>query len=912
MLKNEKSKYECDYTTPGNEENHDYIDYYSDIRKNDNQEDNSKIVKPKNRNSKRNSLNEEKVLDYIYLNSMDENKLTESLKNILLDKEFSSPITIKKENKLISDFHYATFQNLYGENSCFVNVILHLIFNIPQLNEFLISLYEISESNKDEKHKSNKKTDNNQIDEFLVLLGEILYKYDLILNEENQSKKKEQISVLTTLGLRRTLEAISEYKFPLNNVADPVELLTFILDILNEKLKEELHTAFYIELIDEYSCESKKKCKINIQNKYDKDNFIYHIYIDEIIKYIENGNIKVRSYINKLFELSYKLFLSESIRKCEKCNEEMNHNLICMNEPEFLLINCVWKESNPVVDDVISLLFLMSLKDDLNNLFTCTNRKRARKQYCLLGFILYSFTLSHYIICIYNLEKKCFVLFDDEFVKEYNNLYDLIYDITVNTLKENGKAFFYPVMLIFTKENIYNRDVIKFNTLSENDYTNIIKKCNEAISEYQYQNEINEEEKKLNYEDMIKKQEEIENMIKNKNKKRGKYFNIEIPEKEKDNNEMIEKDNNKNKKQIFRVEKQEKEEKDEEMINKQKNENYNDYEDYKVDKNENLNKKLFKTVNVYGKENIDTSKFNSNNTEQRNISKILREIKKFKGDNKINYIGNYRDIDNLDNFKENKNDFNIIRRKTDLFTCYKDIKEDSNQSNPQNIDKSNDKERITNNIYKSYRKTPYTYEKDNLYTQKGSATDRMSNNNQRRSEKSGNESERKYKHRNIDVSDIKNNDTSKKIIKYLYQNIDNINYKNKNSKTNANEEEIDYKKNKGDDGYFYNKRSNNKDNWTPMKEKYKNNFFQKNNDNNNPIFKTEKKNNPNNTFIGKKIVNPYSKIGNKDGNTNNINSNIENQEENSKVHDNNYIGKRDSIRRQYKYAMRRSKEENAL
>ena len=61
---------------------------------------------------------------------MDENKLTESLKNILLDKEFSSPITIKKENKLISDFHYATFQNLYGENSCFVNVILHLIFNI--------------------------------------------------------------------------------------------------------------------------------------------------------------------------------------------------------------------------------------------------------------------------------------------------------------------------------------------------------------------------------------------------------------------------------------------------------------------------------------------------------------------------------------------------------------------------------------------------------------------------------------------------------------------------------------------------------------------------------------------------------------------------------------------------------------
>jgi len=475
-----------------------------------------KNEKSKYENTKINSLNEEKVLE----NSIDNNQLSESLKNILSDKEFASAIEIKKENKLISNFHYATFQNLYGENSCFVNVTLHLIFNIPQLKEFLISLYEISKSNKVEKSKNN---NNNQIDEFLVLLGEILYNYNEILNEENKSKKT-QISVLKTLSMRKILETISENKFPLNNVADPVELLNFILDILNEKSKEELHKAFYIELIDEFSCKSRKNCKVHIENKYDKDNFIYHIYIDEIINYIKNGNIKIRNYINKLFELSYKLFLSENIRKCEKCKEEMNHNLICMNEPEFLLINCIWKDSNPVVDDVISLLFLMSLKDDLNNLFICnTNQKRFRKpSYYLLGFILYSYTLSHYITCIYNSDKKCFVLFDDEFVKEYNSLYDLIYEITVNNLKGNGKAFFYPVMLIFTKECIYKPDVIKFNTLRESDYTNIIKKCNKEISEYQYQNEINEEEKKLNYEDLLQKQKEIENEIKNKSKKKRK------------------------------------------------------------------------------------------------------------------------------------------------------------------------------------------------------------------------------------------------------------------------------------------------------------------------------------------------------------------------------------------------------
>ena len=118
---------------------------------------------------------------------------------------------------------------------------------------------------------------------------------------------------------------------------------------------------------------------MNIKNKYDKDNFIYHIYIDEIIKYIEKGNIKVNNYKGKLFEYSYKLFLSENIKKCEKCKKEMSHNLVCMNIPDYLLINCVWKESNPIVDDVVSFLFLIALKDQLNNLFVCKNRSKNTK-----------------------------------------------------------------------------------------------------------------------------------------------------------------------------------------------------------------------------------------------------------------------------------------------------------------------------------------------------------------------------------------------------------------------------------------------------------------------------------------------------------------------------------------------------
>ena len=189
---------------------------------------------------------------------------------------------------------------------------------------------------------------------------------------------------------------------------------------------------------------------------------------------------------------------------------------------------------------------------------------------------------------------------------------------------------------------------------------------------------------------------------------------------------------------------------------------------------------------------------------------------------------------------------------------------------------------------------------------------RMSYNNQRKYENNGNVSERKYKHRDIDVSDVKNNGTSKKIIKYLYQNTDNIKDKNKSNKINANEEENDYKKYRGDDGYLYDKKTNNKDNLTPMKEKYKNNFFKKNNENKNPIFYTEKKDNQTNTyFIGKKIISPNSKIRKEDDSNNNINSNIGNKEENSKINENNFIGKRNSIRNQYKN-LRRSRPENGF
>ena len=481
---------------------------------------------------------EKDIGEIVDLNSNnDTDKLSESLQKLLLEnKEFAEPVVRKKENKLFTNYCYSTFKNSYAENTCYINVILHLLYTIQELKEFLKSLYEIDLSTK--KNNKNKNVYNNN--DFLVSIGKILKKYeDNIGNDENEDKnlilnyfklnnnnnKNKNVTVINTLEMRKILEQISENKFPLNTIADPVELFTFILDILKENLNEDTHKSFYLELIDEYTC-TKRGCN-EIKNKYDKDNFMYHIYIDEILKYIEKENIKVKDYKNKLFQFSYKLFLSENKKICDKCKGEMNHSLICQNSPDFILINCVWRQSNPIVDDVMTIFFLMSLKDELNNLFVC--KSRTNKNYYLLGFILYSFTLSHYIICEYNIDEDVFILLDDEIVKEYHNLNELITDITAGVLRQNGKAFFYPVMMIYTKDILFKNNIIKLNTLNEIEYQNSINKCNEAIYEYESQNEIKEKMKLDNYQELIKQQQEIENEIKKKVK-----FKTEIKNNKKD------------------------------------------------------------------------------------------------------------------------------------------------------------------------------------------------------------------------------------------------------------------------------------------------------------------------------------------------------------------------------------------
>ena len=683
------------------QETNQRIDYYSDIRDNDeNEKEKNKKEKEKEKedkqtnnvkktNSIRQTNSKKQYRDEDITNFSNGNdSLTKSLKDILLDKEFAAPVIVKKENKLITDYHYVTFQNSYGENTCYVNVIIHLLYHllayIPELDAYFATLYKSDESND---AKDNNLNENKNINKFFVLLSKIIGQYDDIItdenNENNKSAKKnnKQVTVLKTLNMRKVLENISSNKFPLNTIADPIELFNFIMEKLNDYLQEDLHQNFYLELIDEFSCKSKL-CQVAINNKYDKDNFVYHIYIDEILKFIEKENVKVRDYKNQLFNYSYKLFLSENVKKCEKCKKEMNHDLVCKNNPQFLLINCVWKESNPIVDDVISLFFLMSLKDELNHLFVCNNKKTSEDNtYSLLGFILYSFTLSHYIICIYNYDKKIFIIYDDEVVKEYKNIYDLIIDITVNVLKANGKAFFYPVMLMYTKDFLYDKKNIKANILNDSDYRMIINKCNEAIFDYQTQQNIEEEEKMNKLQDYIEKQKEIEDNIKKRenrrsriNKTKEKQINEkDINDKQINEKEMNEEENNKKQNDIKNNEKE---------TNKYRNEETNQKPkiNLNIKTNEDKNEKEINNIDINDKKmNEETPNYNENEEKESNYKQYNKRDVKKNNDNQ--YDNNQYDNNQYDNQYENKYEEKYENKNDNKYNNKYNNKYDNNNNN---------------------------------------------------------------------------------------------------------------------------------------------------------------------------------------------------------------------------------------
>ena len=351
-----------------------------------------------------------------------------------------------KENSM----HYVGFENKYGENSCYINVILHFLYIFPSVNEFLIKFYKTKLNNFINTINNDINSKNN-IDYFLFTLGKTLFEYQKILSNYNN----KDVTILNTSELRQCLQLISNNYFPLNKVGDPVEFLTSLLNEINKYNNLEIHNDFFINLIEEKKCNSclnKNEIK-----KYDENNFIYYVSINEIIQNINKENINFENYSHQLFKFS-QINTSKCESKCKQCGNTLKNQIKFINEtfPTYLLLNCIWNKRKPDLNDVIKFLYLLSLEDNITNLFFCEIKNKEIGLYNLLGMILYSPALSHYINVIFNFEKNIFVMYDDDKIKEIPTIHDVYKEMTSEQIKKNPERYYYPVLLIYYKEIIYN------------------------------------------------------------------------------------------------------------------------------------------------------------------------------------------------------------------------------------------------------------------------------------------------------------------------------------------------------------------------------------------------------------------------------------------------------------------------
>ena len=433
------------------------------------------------------------------------------------------------EKKIESNLNYVGFENNYGENTCYINVILHFLHQFPSVNEFLIKFYNDRLNNYEFINEDMSISINKNNDYFMFLLGKILFEYQNILSDFYG----KSITILNTKEFRYYLQKISNNIYSLKKIGDPVELLIFLLEKINEYNSVEIHKDFFINLAEEKNCKfclNKKEI-----NHYDKDNFIHYIYANAIIEYINKRNIPFSVYNHRLFEFSRELN-SNNNKNCENCgnNKKSQLNHIGNNYPKYLLLNCVWK-LNQDVKDILKFLYLLSLEDNLNKLFFCENNNPEDSIYNLFGMILYSSALSHYISVLFSMEKNTFILYDDDKIKELSTIHEVYKEITSEQIKKNQKAFFYPVLLIYYKELIYNdKKTLSLNEYSYNNFLNLEEDCLKALKSHI---PLTEEEKRKNYLEYVKAQSAFIKKRKYSMGPLNNSFEMIIEEEQKDINE---------------------------------------------------------------------------------------------------------------------------------------------------------------------------------------------------------------------------------------------------------------------------------------------------------------------------------------------------------------------------------------
>lgn len=197
----------------------------------------------------------------------------------------------------------APIRNEIGEQNCYVNVIIHTIFNIKEMREYFLT----------------EEIENEDRLSILFEMKMIIEKYhDLV---SIACKTPETFKFIDPIDFRRELDNLfrEEKKFRMKSMGDPVDLFFVILNSFHSYRSSSLkyihetpcnppclaHSLFWINLLEQNECERCGATSEVLQ--YDYNYFIYEVYVKELLNKLEGRDDMSRNLVKLIKEVNVRV-----------------------------------------------------------------------------------------------------------------------------------------------------------------------------------------------------------------------------------------------------------------------------------------------------------------------------------------------------------------------------------------------------------------------------------------------------------------------------------------------------------------------------------------------------------------------------------------------------------------------------
>ena len=354
------------------------------------------------------------------------------------------------------------------DNNCYINVCIQSIYHFRLLRFNLLSTQQFPLFSNSPKI----------ITELVLLI----------------SAYKQSLQNINILDPSKFCDALDQYfkdkkKFQKNQQNDPIELLNTLLIFIHTYIVSDfkeigfnedncqnkcfIHQLFFLELKECLFCSN---CKLTQQIKYDNNNFMFLINVNNIIETSNQYFKEFRNFKEKIIQC-----FNYGNKICSKCNSNQSStNFICSHIGYYFIINLSWE--NKVCDLVILLKIICMINSGFSTveLFNNNIKKKIMK---FLGLILFS--SHHYVNLCYNKTDNNFILYDDTKIIEFPNWEKVIEYIIDNR--------YLPIAIFYETQNNSLENNCQFN-ISQSFY---LQKYNECVERDKSYKKINKNNNKL-------------------------------------------------------------------------------------------------------------------------------------------------------------------------------------------------------------------------------------------------------------------------------------------------------------------------------------------------------------------------------------------------------------------------------